>query len=132
AAAKPAPTAKAAAPAKAVVKPAPAPKPVPLKDLDKAAIERAAKAILKALRPLTADDDEGDREAQRNRLSLMAAHPRRRPDGEYEVFLRYNSGPGLADPEADAERQARDFFSSTEFANVPVAVDVMVLEERES
>lgn len=100
---------------------------------DKSDAEKAAKAILKALKPLLADDDEGDAEAQRNKLSLENAHPRRRHDGHYEVFLRYNAGSGLADPETEAERRARAWFSTQrDFSGIPVAVDVNVLEERES
>jgi hypothetical protein len=89
--------------------------------------------IFKALRPLVAEEEDGDADAQRNRLTLETAHPRRRPDGGYEVFLRYSAGSGLADPESEAESQAREFFrkSGGEVAQVPVAVDVKVPEERD-
>jgi len=121
-------------PVAASKKPEAAPLPIPKnRHFDKAVVERAAKLILKVCKPLVADDDDSDAEAQRNRLALENAHPRRRPDGEYEVFLRYSAGSGLQDPESEAESHARTFFlKNAEFSGVPVAVDVTVLEERES
>lgn len=132
AAVRSAPRAAGAAPAlkKAAEPVYPAPRN---RHFDKSAVEKAARAILKVCKPLVADDDDSDAEAQRNRLSLENAHPRRRPDGEYEVFLRYTAGSGLNDPEGEAEKHARTFFLKlAEFSGVPVAVDVNVLEERES
>lgn len=127
---KPAPTAvvRAAAPA-----PAAPPKRVPPRIYDKADVERAAKAILKALRPLVAEEEDNDPEAVGRRLSLENAHPRRRADGNYEVFLRYNAGVALGDPEAEAETRARRWFDErSEYPGIPVAVDVNVLEDREA
>lgn len=104
----------------------------PMRAFEKADVERAARLILKAVRPTAPEDDE-DQETQRNKLFLEVAHPRRRPDGNYEVFLRYQAGPGLTDPEAEAETLARSFFERTgEFAGIAVAVDIKVPEDRES
>ncbi|MBI5495567.1 MAG: hypothetical protein HY904_11135 [Deltaproteobacteria bacterium] len=127
--------AKAPAPSTAPLKAVSAPvvrRPVGPRDYDKAEVERAAKAILKALRPLTGDEEDSDAEAVRNRMSLENAHPRRRADGHYEVFLKYSAGNSVADPEAEAESRARAWFDAhSEYPGIKVAVDVTVLEERE-
>jgi hypothetical protein len=97
----------------------------------KARVDKAARTVLKSLRPLVADDED-DRDNQRHRLTLIAAHPRRRSDGHYEVLMRFNAGHGLQDPEADGERKAREFFDKLpEFAGIPVSIDVTVAEDRD-
>ncbi len=129
---KVAPAAAVRPPPRPAAPPAP-PKRVVPKMYEKPDVERAAKAILKALRPLVSEEEDNDPEAVGRRLSLEAAHPRRRSDGHYEVFLRYNSGSALGDPEAEAEGRSRRWFDErSEYPGIPVAVDVNVLEDREN